>query len=89
MIQILRYIKENPSKGLLHKNRKHTWIVGCSNVDWASYSSDHHSTSCYCILIGRNLISSRGKKQNVVEKSSAKAKYQATTCELICLKQLI
>ncbi|GAA0149543.1 transmembrane signal receptor [Lithospermum erythrorhizon] len=50
---------------------------------------DRKSTSGYCTLIWGNLVTWRSKKQNVVARSSAKAKYRAMShdiCETIWIK---
>ena len=57
MNRILKYVKEAPGKGLIYENKGHTDIARYSDADWAGSSTDRHSTSRYCILIGGNLIS--------------------------------
>ena len=71
---------------MLYENRGHTQVVGYSDADWVDSPTDRRSTSRYCVFIGGNLISWKSKKQDVVARSSAKAKYRAmalATCELI------
>nr|XP_016509659.1 PREDICTED: uncharacterized mitochondrial protein AtMg00810-like [Nicotiana tabacum] len=92
VIRILRYIKKAPGQGLLYEDKGHTNNVGYSDADWAGSPSDRRSTSGYCVMIGRNLISWKNKKQDVVARSSAEVEYRAmalATCELIWLKQLL
>ncbi|RDX95889.1 hypothetical protein CR513_21514, partial [Mucuna pruriens] len=51
-----------------------------------------HSSSGFYISIGRNVVSSKSKKKNIVARSTAEAEYRAmasATCELIWVKQLI
>ena len=91
-IRILRYVKGTPGQGVLYENRGHTQIVGYSDADWAGSPIDRRSTSGYCVFIRGNLISWKTKKQDVVAKSSAEAKYRAMAlapCELIWLKHLL
>ena len=88
-MQILKYIKGNPGKGLLYENKGHTRIVRYSNADWVGSLSNQRSTSKYYVLIEGNLISWKSKKQNMVARSSANAKYRImalVTCELMWLK---
>ena len=76
---------------MTYENKSHTQIVGYCDADWASSPVDKRSTSRYCVFSGGNLISLKSKKQDVVVRSSAEAKYRAmalATCELIWLKQL-
>ena len=75
-----------------YENKGHTQIVEYCDADWASSPVDKLFTSGYCVFIGGNLISLKSKKQDVVARSSAEAKYRAmalATCELIWLKQLL
>ena len=92
VIRILRYIKSTPGQGVLYENRGHTQVVGYTNADWVGSPTDRRSTSGYCIFIGRNLISWKSKKQDVVARSSAETEYRAmtlATCELIWLRHLL
>ena len=92
VVRILRYIKGTPGQGMLYENKGHTQVVGYSDVDWVGSPTDRRSTSGYCAFIGGNLISWKSKKQDVVARSSAEAKYRdmtLATCELIWLKHLL
>ena len=60
-----------------------------TNVDWAGSIIDRKSTSGYCTRLWGNLVTWRSKKQYVVARSSAKAKYRAMAhgiCEAIWIK---
>ena len=79
-------------KALLYEDKGHIEICGYIDADWVGSPSDRQSTSGYCVLFGGNLVSWKSKKQFVVARSSAKARYQAiavATCELVWLKQLL
>jgi len=92
IIRILEYIKGSPGKGLLCGSNNHTKIVCYSYADWAGSPSDKRSTFGYCVSIGGNLISWKGKKQSVVARSNAEVEYKAmasAACELVWLKQLL
>jgi len=72
-----------------HSN--HTKVACYAYADWAGSPSDIRSNFGYCVSIGEN-FSWKSKKQSVVAKSSAEAKYKAmvlATCEIIWLKQLL
>lgn len=54
VIQILRYIKGGPGKGLIYYDKGHTKIVGYCDVDWANSPIDRGSTSSFCVLVEGN-----------------------------------
>jgi len=92
IVQILKYIKKAPGKGLVFTDRGHTNIFGYSDADWAGDASDRRSTSSCCIFVGGNLISWKSKKQTVVAQSSTEAEYRAmahATSELVWLNHLL
>jgi len=76
VIRIVKYIKGSPRKGLLYGHNNHTKVVCYSYADWAGSPSNRRSTSSYCVSIGDNLISWKSKKESVVARSTAKAKYR-------------
>ena len=91
VIRIVRYLKAHPSRGLLYKANGHLRVEAYTNVDWAGSPSDR-STTRYCTFLGGNLITWKSKKQTVVARSSAKAKYRAmahTSHELMWIKHLL
>ena len=91
MIRILRYIKGTLGKWVLYENKGHTHIVGYGDANWAGSPVDRRSTFGYCVFIGGNLASWKGKKQDVVAKSSAEVEDRVmvlATCELMWLKHL-
>ena len=53
-----------------------------TNVDYASSIIDRRSTLGYCTFFGGNLVTWRSKKQNVVERSSAKAEFRSMVLEI-------
>ena len=62
------------------------------DVDQVGDNNDRISTSGYCTFVGRNLVTWRSKKQNVVAQSSTKVEFQVVAhgiCELIQLKMIL
>ncbi|GAV84483.1 hypothetical protein CFOL_v3_27927, partial [Cephalotus follicularis] len=90
--QILRYFKSAPGKGILFSRHGHLKFETYTDADWADSKVNRRSTSEYCSFMGGNLVTWRSKKQTVVSRSSAEAKYRARVqgvCELIWLKRLL
>ena len=87
--QILKYLKDCPSKGLFFKKNEARNIEGFTDADWIGSIKDRRSTSRYCTLVWGNLVMWRSKKQAVVASSTAEAEFRAVAhgiCELIWLK---
>jgi len=57
-------------------------VFGYCDADRVGSPMDKRSTTKYCVLLGGNIMSRISKKQNVVARSSAKAKYRAMTSYL-------
>ena len=59
------------------------------DVDWNELMVDRRLTSCYYTFLGGNQVTRRSKKQVLVVRSSAKAKFKIMTyeiCQLLWLK---
>jgi Reverse transcriptase (RNA-dependent DNA polymerase) len=89
---LLRYLKATPGRGILMKKNGHTKLRGYVDADWAGNLLDRKSTSGFCIFIGGNPVTWKSKKQTVVARSSAEAKYRAmdvATSEIVWLCALL
>ncbi|CAL9004389.1 unnamed protein product, partial [Prunus brigantina] len=76
---ISRYLKVTPGKGLMFCKYGHTDVEGYTDAYWAGSVTDRRSTSGYFTFVGGNLVTWRSKKQRVVSRSSAEAKYRGMT----------
>ncbi|GKA30325.1 ribonuclease H-like domain-containing protein [Tanacetum coccineum] len=86
--RILRYVQGTLHYGLQLFSSSITYLVACSDVDWAGCPTTRRSTSGYCIFLGKNLLSWSSKRQPTLSCSSAEADYRgvanvvAETCWL-------
>ncbi|KAH9748380.1 protein kinase domain-containing protein [Citrus sinensis] len=90
-IRVLRYLKGSPSKGILLSSTSDLHIRGYCDADWGSCPTTRRSVTGYCTFLGDSPISWKTKKQNVVSRSTAEAKYRSLadlSCELQWLKAL-
>ncbi|GAV66137.1 hypothetical protein CFOL_v3_09647 [Cephalotus follicularis] len=90
--RVLHYLKGSPGKGVLFKRSQKLALKAYTNVDSAGSIVDRRSTSGYCTFLGGNLVTWRGKKQNVVARSSVESEFRAMTqgiCELLWLKIIL
>ena len=56
VMQILRYLKSSPGKGLMFSKNDHLRVEGYTDVDWAGNITDRKSTSGYFTFVGGNLV---------------------------------
>lgn len=73
------YLKGAPSLGILNKKVGHNKMEGFTDANWAGSPSNKKSTTRYSTSLGGNLVSWKSKKQAMVSRSSAAAKYRAMT----------
>jgi len=87
--KILSYLKATPSKGILFKTRAELNVQGFTYANYGGSLIDRRSTTGHCIFWGKNLVSWRSKKYNVMARSSAEeAEFRAMalgSCELLWL----
>jgi hypothetical protein len=76
--RILRYSKGTLGKGVYMKNNDSNEICGYSDADWAGSFDRKSMTDCFTFIDG-NLVTWRSKKQNIIARSSAEAKYRDMT----------
>ena len=75
VMQILRYLKSSPGKGLMFSKNDHLRVEEYTDADWAGNITGRKSTSGYFTFVGGNLVTWRSKKQKVVALSSVEAEF--------------
>jgi len=92
LYRILRYLKGAPGKGLLYSKNEAATLEGYTDADWAGDQSTRKSTSGYFMFVEGNLVTWRSKKQKVVARSSAEAKFRGMAhglCEMLWIKGVL
>nr|GEW42690.1 ribonuclease H-like domain-containing protein [Tanacetum cinerariifolium] len=86
VMRVLRYLKCAPGTGIQFlKNNEPKVTVFC-DADWAKYPLTRRSIFCFCVMIGKILVSFKSKRQPTISRSSVEAEYRcmaASTCEVI------
>lgn len=76
--RILRYLKGTSNVGLLYKSSNIDFILkGYSDAHWAGRVDTIRSTSGYCFLLGKCVISWTSRRQRSVALSSIESEYMA------------
>lgn len=70
-LHILKYIKDNPGRGLFYPSNSDGSLKAFSDADWAICLDSRRSITGFSIFYGSSLISWKSKKQSVVSRSSS------------------
>ena len=90
--RILQYIKRTPGQGVCFPCNSDLQLKAYCNANWAGCPNTRKSLIAYCVFLGDSLISWSSKKQYLVSRSLAEAKYRSmvtTTSEVTWLLFLL
>ncbi|RVW81354.1 Retrovirus-related Pol polyprotein from transposon RE2 [Vitis vinifera] len=90
--RLLRYLKQTMFHGILFQKHDQFQLKTYSDVDWASNTDTHVSTTAFITFIGPNPISWSTRKQRAVSRSSTEVEFRAlatATLETVWLHSLI
>jgi len=88
---MLRYLKKDPTLGLLMTSTDDYNVRAFCDSDWASCPYSRKSITGYIVLLGSSPISWKSKKQETISLSSAEAEYRSlrkVVGELVWLDRL-
>ncbi|GJV53976.1 putative ribonuclease H-like domain-containing protein [Tanacetum coccineum] len=78
-VHLYRYLKGQPTLGLLYPKDSPLELIAYSDSDYAGASIDRKSTTGGCQFLGCRLVSWKCKKQTIVAKSTTEAEYIAAS----------
>ena len=90
--RVSRYLKSALGKDLLFSNHDHLKVKGYTGANWTGSADDKRFIASYFTFVGENLVILRSKKQQVVARLSAEAKFRGMTVgiyELLWIKSLL
>lgn len=90
--RVLRYLKATPGQGFFLLSFGSLHLITYCDASWLSCRTTRRSCTWYFISLGGSPVSWRTKKQTVVSRSSAEAKYKSmasTVCEVLWLRWLL
>ncbi|KAL3324806.1 hypothetical protein AABB24_038752 [Solanum stoloniferum] len=88
---MLKYLKKDPTLGLLMFSTYDYRIQAFCKSDWAAYPDSRKFVTCFIVLLGSSPISWKSKKQETISLSSAEAEYRSirkVVGELVWLSRL-
>ena len=91
-LHVLRYLKTQPTLGILLHHAPSFSLLAYCDADWASCSHTRKSVTGYVVFLGQTLISWKSKKQQTISLSSAEAEYRSMrrlVAELAWLSRLL
>ncbi|XP_019266623.1 PREDICTED: uncharacterized protein LOC109244048 [Nicotiana attenuata] len=90
--RVLRYLRTDPSQGILLSSHPSFDLMAFCNADWAACRVSRRSVSGFFITLGGAPISWKSKKQASISMSSAEAEYRSmrrVTTEITWLVRLL
>ncbi|XP_019248535.1 PREDICTED: uncharacterized protein LOC109227793 [Nicotiana attenuata] len=87
LVERLNYLAVNRPDIAFVRNHGYSRINYFADANWDGSKIDKRFITGYCVYVGRNLVSWRNKKQNIISRSNAESDLSALCLELACLYQ--
>ena len=81
--KVLQYLKGSLGKGILFKQSSRLILEAYTSANYVGFVIDRRSTTGYCTFLSGNLVTWRSKKQSLVARSNAEAKFR-TMAQGVC-----